>query len=1082
MLECGATNVIDWIVTSSVRLGRLTVAAAICVLGVGIFALRSAPVDVYPEFAPTSIQVQTEAVGLSAPEVESLISVPLEQDLMTGGIPWVDHIHSQSVPGRSTIDITFEPGTDLYAAREIINERLVQIPMLPNVPLPPLMIQPVASTNRVSMIGLKSPAVPLVELSTLARWKIRPRLMGIPGVANVAIWGQLDRQLQVQIDPKKMHRHKVSLSQVVETTGNALWVSPLSFLEASAPGAGGFIETPNQRLAIQHDFPITTPEGLASVPVTGASKLRLGDVANVVEDHQPLTGSAAVAGDRGLVMVIEKFPEADTAKVTADVEAAMASMAPGLSGVTIDTGLYRPATFIETGLHNVGLAGLLGLLAMIIVLAVFLYSWRAVLISVITIPLSMIAGAYVLYLSGSTFTTMTLVGIAAAAGAIIDDTVVGMQRMRRRLGSGTDLTAGPNADPAAGPNADPNADSSASPTLAQILGGAVKSVRGSLGYATVIMLLVTVPMLFIGNPSQQFSRELVLAFALAVLASTVVALTVTPALVAMLFAGNPTASRISPVARLIPAAFGWVARRGLISGRVALAALSVLIIAGLAIVPSAAAPSSMLPTLTDRSVQIELKAPPGTSLPAMNRMTDSVGSSLRALPAVAEASVLVGRAFTSDRGDDVNSAQGWVTLKPETDVAEGVAAIRSALATTPGLSSEVRNYQNDRVAAANTGTNSDLVVRVSGTDMTEMNNQAERVRAMLAATDGVATPKVDVGQTQPTIRMTVDLAAAQRHGVLPGDIRQAESALVNGATVGDLYEQQKVFQVVVTGAPADHSSIESLGRLPIDTPDGRQVPLNEVATLRTVQEPTALQRHGAARALDVRAVVSGRSAADVVDSVRAQLQGMSMPLGYHAEVLGDATTHESLLTRLVLLGVAVAVGVLLLLQAATGSWRQAALLLVVGPAACVGGALAALALGGVMSIGALAGLLAVYAVTMRQALVLVRGYTSTDRKPDQSQFERVVEVTRDHSGSIVLTVVATAALLAPAALMGTGAGLEILRPFAITTIVGFVTSLVVTLFVLPGMYSAFWRGRTPPPVDDHEMIEREPVSAAPSGQ
>lgn len=1069
---------IDWIVTSSVRLGRLTVAAAICVLGVGIFALRSAPVDVYPEFAPTSIQVQTEAVGLSAPEVESLISVPLEQDLMTGGIPWVDHIHSQSVPGRSTIDITFEPGTDLYAAREIINERLVQIPMLPNVPLPPLMIQPVASTNRVSMIGLKSPAVPLVELSTLARWKIRPRLMGIPGVANVAIWGQLDRQLQVQIDPKKMHRHKVSLSQVVETTGNALWVSPLSFLEASAPGAGGFIETPNQRLAIQHDFPITTPEGLASVPVTGASKLRLGDVANVVEDHQPLTGSAAVAGDRGLVMVIEKFPEADTAKVTADVEAAMASMAPGLSGVTIDTGLYRPATFIETGLHNVGLAGLLGLLAMIIVLAVFLYSWRAVLISVITIPLSMIAGAYVLYLGGSTFTTMTLIGIAAAAGAIIDDTVVGMQRMRQRLGSQADLSVSPSASP----SADPSAESNASPTLAQTLGGAVKSVRGSLGYATVIMLLVAVPMLFIGNPSQQFSRELVLAFALAVLASTVVALTVTPALVAMLFAGNPTASRISPVARLMPAAFGWIARRGLISGRVAIAALSVLIIAGLAIVPSATAPSSMLPTLADRSVQIELKAPPGTSLPAMNRMTDSVGNSLRALPAVADASVLVGRAFTSDRGDDVNSAQGWVTLKPETDVAEGVAAIRSALAATPGLSSDVRNYQNDRVAAANTGTNSDLVVRVSGTDLTEMNNQAERVRAMLAATDGVVSPKVDVQKTQPTIRMTVDLAAAQRHGVLPGDIRQAESALVNGATVGDLYEQQKVFQVVVTGAPADHSNVESLGRLPIDTPDGRQVPLNEVATLRTVQEPTALQRHGAARALDVRAVVSGRSAADVVDSVRAQLQGMSMPLGYHAEVLGDATTHESLLTRLALLGVAVAVGVLLLLQAATGSWRQAALLLVIGPAACVGGALAALALGGVMSIGALAGLLAVYAVTMRQALVLVRGYTSADRKPGQSQFERVVEVTAERTDSIILTVVAAAALLAPAALLETGAGLEILRPFAITTIVGFVTSLVVTLGVLPGMYSAFWRGRTPPPADDHEQIEREPVLTAPSGQ
>src|SRR6478672_5122770 len=285
----------SWIFASGLKMGRLVVAAAVALLVLGIVQLPAANVDVYPEFTPPSVQIQTEALGLSAQEVEQLITVPLEQDLLNG-VPFLTDLHSQSMPGASMIDLTFEPGTDLYTARQMVQERMTQAHALPNVGSPPLMIQPLASTSRVAMISLSSSSESLIDMSILARWKLRPRLMGVPGVANVSIWGQRDRQLQVQVDPKTLNAKGISLTRLLETAGNALWVSPLTFVEASTPGTGGFIESPSQRLAVQHMLPITAPGDLANVPVEGTS-LRLGDVATVAEDHQPLSGDVHRDGD-----------------------------------------------------------------------------------------------------------------------------------------------------------------------------------------------------------------------------------------------------------------------------------------------------------------------------------------------------------------------------------------------------------------------------------------------------------------------------------------------------------------------------------------------------------------------------------------------------------------------------------------------------------------------------------------------------------------------------------------------------------------------------------------------------------------
>ncbi len=417
-----------WIVRSSLRLAVVVLVAAGLIMVVGVIGLSHAPVDTLPEFLPPQVQVQTEALGLSAAEVEQFITVPLEDEF--NGLAFLDHLRSQSVPGLSSIELTFKPGTDIYKARQLVTERVAQGPSVVNVGTPPVMIQPLSAEGRAMMIGLSSRSVSMIDLSTLARWRIRPRLLAVPGVANVTIWGERDQQLQVLVDPARLAKSGVSLEQVINTAGDAMWTSPLTFVEASSPGADGFIDTPNQRVSVQHILPIKTARDLAAVPVedTTGKRVRLGQVTTVVEDHPALRGDAVLKSGPAFLLVVEKFPGANTLDVTRGVEAAMAELKPGLAGVTVDTSVFRPATFIETALHDVGLAALVGTLLLVLWLGVSTRSWRVALIGLLAFALCVIATGYVLYLRGTTFNAMILAGLVIALGVIVDDIVVAVRR------------------------------------------------------------------------------------------------------------------------------------------------------------------------------------------------------------------------------------------------------------------------------------------------------------------------------------------------------------------------------------------------------------------------------------------------------------------------------------------------------------------------------------------------------------------------------------------------------------------------------------------------------------------------------
>ena len=338
-------------IDAGIRFRLLLVLGAAVLLVVGGTQLSKAPADVLPEFGQPTVQIQTESLGLSAPEVEQLITVPMESNLING-VPGVESVQSHSIPSLSTIELRFDRGTDIYKARQLVQERLSQSPALPSVAQAPQMLQPVSSTPRVMMVGLSTRRLSDIELSVLARWTIRPRLLGLPGVANVAIWGLRDRQLQVEVDPKRLHDHRLTLAQIIKTTGNAQLVSPLTYLDASTPGSGGFIDGPAQRLSIQHILPFGTPSKLAQVPIDETNGVRLGDVATIVEGHPPLVGDAVVRGGRGLLLAVDKRPGASTLAVTRELQNALADMKPGLSGVTIDASAFRPAAYMHRSIHH----------------------------------------------------------------------------------------------------------------------------------------------------------------------------------------------------------------------------------------------------------------------------------------------------------------------------------------------------------------------------------------------------------------------------------------------------------------------------------------------------------------------------------------------------------------------------------------------------------------------------------------------------------------------------------------------------------------------------------------------------------
>ncbi len=1022
------------IVAWSMQLRVLMVAVAAVLLFFGITELRNMPLDVVPEFTRPYVEVQTEALGLSAAEVESMITVPLEADMLNG-TPFAQEIRSESIPGLSSIVIYFEPGTDPLTARQMVQERLVQVFVLPAVAKPPTMLQPVSSMSRLLKVGMTSKTRSLIDMSVLARWTIAPRLMGVPGVANVSIWGKRERQLQVQVDPQRLQAAGVTLDQVIETTGNALWASPLTFLNASTPGTGGWIETPNQRLGVRHLLPITNAQELAQVPVSGTG-LSLGDLTDVVEDHQPMIGDAVVDDAPALMLLVEKLPGANTMTVTRDVEQALDALSLGLPGIELDPSLYRPATYLELAVGNLSTALWIGSALAIAALLGLLFSWRTALVSILAVLLSGLAAVAVLYVRGIPINMMVVAGFMVALAALIDDALIDVQNVARRL----------------------REEAPGGRSAAAVIFGAVLEMRSPIFYATLIALLAIVPVLLLEGVWGAFGQAIAFSYVLALVASMLVALTITPALSLMLLGSAPAENRGSPLVEALRSACdGILARTGRAASGAflgAVGALGVVALVGFTAFPPTG--RSLIPQFREREILIDLDGPAGTSEPEMARITTLASKELRSIPGVRNVSAHLGRAIMSDKVTDIEAGELWVSIDRNADYDSTVAAIRQAVSGYPGFDIDVQTYLSDQIMEE-FGTDEDLVVRVYGDDLEMVRSKAEEVKGLLARVDGVVNPRVEHMDQAPNLEVEVDLEAAKRYGIKPGDVRRAASALLSGIEVGSLFEDQKVFEVVVWGKPALRRSLSDVEQLMINAPAGGHVRLKDVAKLRIAASPKVINRDAVARHLDVEASVRGRSLAAVTADVDGLIRKeVKFPLEYRAEVLGEHARRVAARERARAFALAGAIGIILLLQAACRSWGLAVFFFLTLPIALLGGVATAFLVGGPLSLGSTLGLLALLGIAARNGTTLLGHYRQLEKEEGVALSpELVLRGTRERFAPIAMTAIVTALAFLPFALAGDTAGHEILHPMALVVLGGLVTTTLVNLLVVPALYLRF---------------------------
>jgi CzcA family heavy metal efflux pump len=1000
--------------------------------------VKDMPVDVFPEFAPPRVEVQTACLGLSAAEVESLVTIPVEQAL--NGLDGVDVMRSKSVEQLSSVELIFTTETDLFKARQLVQERIATVtPTLPTWATPPVMMQPLSATSRTMKIGMASSEMDDIELSSLARWTVRPRLMDVRGVANVAIWGNRQEMLHVMANQDALEANRVSLNQLTTATGDALDAGLLKFLTGSSVGTGGFVETANQRLQLRHVQPIVGPEDLEKVVVAerGGRQLTVRDVATVIRGHQPLIGDAVINDGPGLMLIVEKFPWANTLEVTKGVEEAMATLNPALAGVEVDTSIFRPATFIETSIGNLSNALLLGCLFVVLVLIGFLYNWRTALISLVSIPLSLLAAALVLYFRDTTLNTMVLAGFVIAVGVVVDDAIIDIENIMRRL-------------------REARARDERS-TLTVVLEASLE-VRSPIIYATLIAVATLIPVFVIQGLSGSFFRPLAISYALAVLASMAVALTVTPALALIMLSNASLTPRPPWLVRSLQARYQRVLARIIRRPQPAIALVVVSVAAGLLVVPSLG--QSLLPSFKERDFLMHWVTTPSASHPEMVRISTAASRELRAVPGVRNFGAHIGQALAADEVVGVNFGENWISVDPEAEYDTTLQSVQSVVDGYPGLQRDVQTYLKERIREVLTGASEAVVVRVYGPDLETLREKAEEVRAGMKDIPGVIDLSVELQVDIPQIDITVDLAKAQRYSLKPGDVRRAAAILLASEEVNDTYRAGKVFDVRVWSDPSQRDSLQAVRKLRIDTPSGGTVRLSDVADVVIKPTPNLIRREDASRRIDIKANVEGRDLGAVANDVKDSLEAVSFSTEYNAEVLGEFAERQAAQRQLLYYSAAAALLVLLLLQTAFRNWRLAILVFLGLPIALVGGALAAYATGGVLSLGSLVGFFTVFGIAARNGILLINHYQHLEEKEGVPfGLDLVLRGARERLAPILMTALATGLAVVPLVIRGDIPGHEIEHPMAVVILGGLLTSTLLNLLVVPSMYLRFGRSR-----------------------
>ncbi len=1026
------------IIAFSIRFRGVVIALGCLLLGYGVFSLLGAKYDVFPEFAPPQVSIQTEAAGLTPEQVEMLVTTPIETQI--NGVPGIQKLLSTSIQGLSIVNVFFDPASNIYLDRQVVAERLaVAAQQLPQGVKAPAMTPLTSSTGIVLVAGLTSDARSLMDLKTLAEWTLRQRLLAVPGVANVSVFGSDTRSLQIQVRPDQLARYQLGMNDVLAAAQKATGVR-----------GAGFIDTANQRIVFQSEGQSLTPNQLArTVLLTqGAARVTLGDVANVVEAPEPPIGAAAIDGKPGVVMNVSEQYGANTVEVTRGVEAALADLEPGLKaqGIELHANLFRPANFIDTAMGNIRGSLYIGGILVVIVLTLFLFDLRTAAIAIAAIPLSLLAGIIVLERLGGTLNTMTLGGLAIAVGVVVDDAVIGVENIVRRLRE--------------------NRQRAQPRPAARVVLDAAFEVRSPVVYATFAVLLVFVPILLLPGISGALFAPLGISYSLAVLASLVVALTIVPAL-SMALLAKRTETDAPPVVRWSRARYEALLRRISSRPRMVIALAAAFTIVGCATLPLFGA--SFIPELKEGHFIIHMSAVPGTSIERSLNIGARVAEALRKIPAVRSVAQRVGRAELAGDVFGTHYSEFEVDLKPglsgdEQETAQ--AEIRQSLGRFVGVNFSVKTFLSERIEETLSGYTAAVAVNIFGNDLDVLDQKAQEVARALGGVPSVTEVTVQSPPGLPQLTISLRKSALVRWGFGPTDVLDVVRSAYAGDTVGQTYQGNQVFNVILILNAKDRSSVSDIGNLPLRAPDGTLVPLKQVADIYETSGRYQIMHQGGQRMASVTFNVAGASASAVVQATRDRIASqVKLPAGTYVQFAGSAQAQAQAQSNLILNSIIVGVAIVLLLSIVTRRWQNLLLILVNVPFALVGGILAVFGTGGLLTLGSMIGFVTVFGITVRNSILIISHYEHLVEVEGMSwELATAIEGAGDRLTPILMTSLVTGLGLLPLAIGSGAPGQEIEGPMAIVILGGLLTSMVLNLLVLPTL--ALRYGRFEPITDE----------------
>ncbi|WP_375766260.1 efflux RND transporter permease subunit [Archangium gephyra] len=1022
----------------------LVVAASVLLLILGIETARKMPVDVFPDLTAPTVAVLTEAHGLAPEEVETLITFPIETTV--NGATGVRRVRSASAVGLSIVWVEFDWGTDIYIARQVVNEKLQLIASQLPPDVPPPVLAPISSVmGEILFLSLswdKAAQAPeaagreaqMMEARSAADWVLRKRLLSVAGVSQVVPIGGAVKQYQVLLRPEALQALDVSFDQVVH-----------ALRTTNQNTSGGFYVERGQEYLLRAVGRAQGVEDIANsvVTVRAGQPITVGQVADVRVGPKIRRGEGSANAEPAVILAVMKQPDANTLELTRNLDAVLDDIQPTLpKGLVINRHIFRQADFISVAVRNVSVALRDGAILVAVILLVFLMNLRATFISLVAIPLSLVVAVLALRALGVTLNTMTIGGLTIAIGALVDDAIIDVENVFRRLRENAHL---------------PEAQRR---SAFEVIYRASVEIRASIVFATLIIILVFVPLFFLSGLEGRMLAPLGLAYIVAIAASLAVAVTVTPALCAYLLPrARSLGAEEGPVLHWLKARYQPSLTWALAHPRVILGGAALAFLATLVLMPFLG--RSFLPEFNEGTFTVNVVTLPGTSLEESDRLGRRVEQALLALPEVVSTSRRTGRAELDEHAQDVNASEldvGVDLSKGKRDKEELLEAMRKALAQVPGAVVTIGQPLSHRIDHMLSGSRAAIALKLFGDDLDTLRGLAERVKTVAEHTPGAVDVSIEQQVNIPEVEIRMDRDAVARYGLTTGDVAEAVEHAFAGETVGTMLEGQRAVELVARLDDASRADLDAIASTPLDTPAGPRIPLKMLATLTRESGPNTITREGVQRKMVVQANVSGRDLSSVVDELRARVaREVPFPEGYYIVYGGQFESAEEATRTITLLGLGVVVGIFLLLVVAFSSVRNALLTLINLPLALIGGVVAVVLTSGVVSVASLVGFITLFGIATRNGILMVSHFEHLMTEEGKSLPEAVVQGSLERLAPILMTALCAGLALVPLVIAGGEAGNEIQAPMGVVILGGLLSSTFLNMLVVPVLFRLFGR-------------------------